>query len=108
MSYRVPAYRVQLVREGSAMGIRRRCETAREAVEVFRSYVGDADREHFVAIYLDNQDRFLGLNVVAIGTINLLHVAAREVFKPPSSATPCGSSCCTPIPPASPRRAPTT
>jgi DNA repair protein RadC len=51
-------------------------------VEVFRDYVGDADREHFLAIYLDALDRLIGLNEVAIGTINLLHVAAREIFKP--------------------------
>jgi DNA repair protein RadC len=82
MTYRIPAYRVQLVRDGSGRAPHRRCQTAAQAVEVFRDYVGDADREHFLAIYLDALDRLIGLNEVAIGTINLLHVTAREIFKP--------------------------
>lgn len=64
---------------------------------VFRDYVGDADREHFLAIYLDALDRLIGLNEVAIGTINLLHVTAREIFKPAilCNSTPSSSSTTT-------------
>jgi hypothetical protein len=43
MTYRIPAYRIQLVRDGSGRARRRRCQTAAQAVEIFRDYVGDAN-----------------------------------------------------------------
>lgn len=81
MPHRIPDYRVQLVRTGSALAPRKRYKSARDAVEIFRARLGEPDREYFAAVYLDNQGAFVGFHVVAIGTVNLLHVTAREVFR---------------------------
>lgn len=47
---------------------------------MFKAHLGDPDREHLLAIYLDWRRHVLGLHVAAIGNRNLLHSEAREVF----------------------------
>jgi DNA repair protein RadC len=79
--HRVPKYKVQLVREGSVPFSKRLCATPREAADLFRAYIGDSDREHLVAIFLDTQNRFLGLHTVSVGTLDYSVVHPREVFK---------------------------
>ena len=39
------------------------------------------DREHFMCVYLDSQNRMLGIETVSIGTLNSSIVHQREVFK---------------------------
>lgn len=79
--YRVPKYRIQLVRDGSVPVSQRSCATPSTAVELLRAYIGDADREHMVAVYLDSKNRFIGLHTIAVGTVDYCIVNAREVFK---------------------------
>jgi DNA repair protein RadC len=79
--HRVPKYKVQLVRDGSVPFTTRICATPRQAADLFRAFVGDSDREHLVAIFLDTQNRFLGLHTVSIGTLDYSVVHPREVFK---------------------------
>lgn len=79
--YRVPNYKIQLVRDGSVQASQRRCASPRLAVELFRNYIGDSDREHVVAMFLDTQNRFIGLHTVSIGTIDYCVVHPREVLK---------------------------
>lgn len=80
MSRSIPVYRLQLNRSAAVPGLPRTCETARDAYEAFKAHLGDPDREHLLAIYLDWRRRVLGLHVAAIGNRNLLHSEAREVF----------------------------
>lgn len=80
MSRAIPVYRLQLNRSAAVSGLPRACETARDAYELFKAHLGDPDREHLLAIYVDWRRRVLGLHVVAIGNRNLLHSEAREVF----------------------------
>ncbi|MDP2735624.1 MAG: DNA repair protein RadC [bacterium] len=91
--YRVPIYKVSLVRDGS---IRAGSETpesvdrksgrsissSRDAAALVREYLRDADREHFVVIMLDTKGRPIGINTVSTGTLNASLVHPREVFKP--------------------------
>lgn len=79
--HRVPKYKVQLVRDGSVPFTTRVCSTPRQAADLFRAFVGDSDREHLVAMFLDTQNRFLGLHTVSIGTLDHSVVHPREVFK---------------------------
>lgn len=81
MAYRVPAYRVELVRTHSVVSDYRYCHGPQQAVDLFTRAVGDPDREHFLAMYLDAQMRFVGVHVVAIGQIAEMQVAPPEVFK---------------------------
>ncbi|MEW5925903.1 MAG: JAB domain-containing protein [Gemmatimonadota bacterium] len=78
---RVPIYKIQLVRDGSVPFPQRICATPSLAVELFRAYVGDPDREHVVAIFLDSQNRFIGLHTIAVGTVDYCVFNPREVFK---------------------------
>lgn len=80
MSRTTPVYRLQLNRSASVSGLPRTCETPRDAYEAFKSLLGDPDREHLLAIFLDSHHRVLGLHVAAIGNRNLLHSEARDVF----------------------------
>lgn len=80
MARNIPVYRLQLQRSGGVAGLPSRCESARDAYEIFRSHLGDPDREHLLAIYLDWHRRVLGVHTVAVGNRNLLHSEAREVF----------------------------
>jgi DNA repair protein RadC len=79
--YRVPIYRVQLVRDGSCKMAGRCCASPAEAAALFRELVGDADREHLVAMFLDVNNCFLGVQTVSIGDLNNTIAHPREVFK---------------------------
>ncbi len=77
---RVPAYKVQLVREASVTMPERL--TSPGAVAKAVDYLGTYDREHFVVILLNTKARIIGVNTVSIGSLNASIVHPREVFKP--------------------------
>jgi DNA repair protein RadC len=79
--YRAPAYKLQLVRDRTIPFHTRICRSPREAADLFRAYIGDSDREHMVAIFLDTQNRFIGLHTISMGTVGYCIVNPREVFK---------------------------
>lgn len=56
------------------------CEPA-AAARFFTKLIGNADREHFIALYLDSQHRPTHAHVVSVGTVNEAMVHPREVFK---------------------------
>ncbi len=78
---RVPIYRVQLVRDGSCKLGGHDCSCPADAADLFRALVGDADREHLVAMFLDTHNRFIGVHTISIGTLEATVVHPREVFK---------------------------
>ncbi len=78
---RIPIYRVQLVRDGSCKLGGHDCSSPADAADLFRALVGDADREHLVAMFLDTQNRFIGVHTISIGTLEVTVVHPREVFK---------------------------
>lgn len=81
--YRIPVYRVALVREGSlAQGERPRLSNPTEAVAILRAYLQYADREHLVALLLNTKNRILGINTVSVGSLTTSTVHPREVYKP--------------------------
>jgi DNA repair protein RadC len=79
--YRVPNFKLQIVRDGSVPADKRLCASARQAAELFRAYLGDSDREHLVALFLDSQNRLIGLHTIAVGTVDYCLFHPREVFK---------------------------
>lgn len=81
MPSRIPKYSLQLVRCGSVSALDRHCSGPRDVADLFRAFVGDPDREHVVAMYLDTQNRFLGVHLVAVGTIDAALVNPGEVYK---------------------------
>lgn len=80
--YRIPRFRVQLVREGTCSAPLRVISSPYEAHALLRELLDDADREHFLVIMLDNRHTVIGINTVSVGTLNASLVHPREVFKP--------------------------
>jgi len=58
-----------------------RVVSAREAALVLAGLIGRADREHFVALYLDAKHRVTHAHIVSRGTAQNALVHPREVFK---------------------------
>jgi DNA repair protein RadC len=79
--YRVPVYRVTLVREAAITAPGPRLRGAEQAAELLRQYLGAVDREYFVVILLDRKHAPIGINTVSIGSLTASVVHPREVFK---------------------------
>ena len=81
-SYR--SVRVSLVRETCEVGwrnppaVRSGADVAALAYQV----IGNPDREHFVAIYLDGRHRVIAVHVAHVGTASSCPVHPREVLLP--------------------------
>ena len=78
--YRIPIYRVQLVRDGSQRAERKKVSQPAVA-EVLWHFLEGADREHFVVVLLDTQNQIIGLHTVTVGTLDASLVHPREIFK---------------------------
>ncbi len=71
--------RVELIREGdSHEGPIIKC--SKDASELMQE-LARKDREYFVCIHLNNRNVVVGIETVAIGTLNACTVSPREVFK---------------------------
>jgi DNA repair protein RadC len=91
--YRVPVYRVALVRETSLPAPAPRLRSAAHAAEFLRQYLGAVDREHFVVILLDRKNAPIGINTVSIGSLTASVVHMRKVFKPAILANAAAILC---------------
>jgi DNA repair protein RadC len=81
-NYHVPAFRVALVREpGVSLADRPAITNSSAAADLFRRYIGDVDREHFVIAMLTVRHRLIGLHTVSIGCLTSSLVHPREVMK---------------------------
>ena len=92
-AYRVPVYRVALVRETALPVPATRLRSAVHAAALLRQYLGAVDREHFVVILLDRKNAPIGLNTVSIGSLTASIVHMREVFKPAILANAAAILC---------------
>ncbi len=79
--YRIPRFRVQLVRESTHATATRTISAPVDAFEILREYLDSQDRETFVVLLLDTRNAVIGLHVASIGTLNASLVHPREVFK---------------------------
>jgi DNA repair protein RadC len=79
--YRVPIYRVELVRESGLWASEREVTTPIIAAEIARAYLAGVDREHFIAMMLDGRNRVIGIHTVSVGTLTGAMVHPRETFK---------------------------
>lgn len=79
--YKVPSYKVQLVREGET-AVNEIVKSPDDMAALFQKYLNGADRENMVAAFLDRKGNLLGINTVSIGGLFSSIVHPREVFKP--------------------------
>ncbi len=80
--YRIPIYRVKLVRDGSQAVERKKVVSPITAANLLHEYLDGADREHFVVLLLDTHHQIIGIHTVTIGTLDASLIHPREVFKP--------------------------
>lgn len=78
---RISIVTLKLVREKSILYAKRRIASPGDAVSLFRDYMGDLDREHFVLMGLNTKNEPVLLETVHIGSLNASIVHPREVFK---------------------------
>ena len=83
LNYRIPLYRVALVRDSSESILKRKpAQNSIMVVELVRAVLGDTDREHFLVVMIDGKNRPIGVNVVSTGSLTASLVHPRETFKP--------------------------
>jgi DNA repair protein RadC len=76
--YKIPVYRLKLVREGRATA---GTVTGPAELALHLKKIAKADREHMVVVFLDTKNQPIGQHTVSIGTLNATLVEPREVFK---------------------------
>ncbi len=81
MRYRVPIYRVELVRESGLWASEKEVTTPIIAAEIAQAYLDGVDREHFVAMMLDGRCRVIGISTISVGTLTGAMVSPRELYK---------------------------
>lgn len=76
-----PAVRILETRLVSVPIAHAQLTAPRDAAVVIDRLIGDADREHFVALYLNARHEITHAHVVSCGTVQSAPVHPREVFK---------------------------
>ena len=81
--YRIPVYKVSLVRERTLSQLQRpQIRTAAHAAEVLGAYLAEADRENLVVMLLNSKNRIIGINTVSVGHLSSSLAHPREILKP--------------------------
>lgn len=78
---RLPRVRVELIRDGSVRVPTRSCAHSGDAARIIREHIGGADREQFVVIALDSNNRAIAIHTATVGTLGHALITPREVFK---------------------------
>src|SRR5699024_12513778 len=78
---RVNIVRLQMVKECSVLYKNRVIRSPEDGYELFKQFLGDVDREHFVVACLDTKNQPTAINVCHIGSLNSSIVHPREMMK---------------------------
>ncbi|MGJ0845007.1 MULTISPECIES: RadC family protein [Clostridium] len=70
-----------MVKESSFLYENRRVNSSVDAIELFKRFLNESDREQFLVCCMDIKNQPTSINVVSIGTLNSSLVHPREVFK---------------------------
>lgn len=68
--------------------------TPHSVLPLLRRYLATVDREHYIVLLLDTQNRVTGINTVGIGTLTSVQISPREIFKPAILGNAYGIICC--------------
>lgn len=55
--------------------------TSRQVIDFLRLKLEHKEREHFVVLYLNNQNQLIKVETLFMGTINAVEIHPREVLK---------------------------
>lgn len=79
--YNVKVVSVKLIKEASVPYMANHIGGPDDAFDFFRGFLEDADREQFMAMYLNTKNRPNAISTISIGTLSTSSVHPREVFK---------------------------
>ena len=77
---RIPRYRVALVREENTPISSRVINGPRDAFDLLRDAMGDADHENLLTLLLDTRNRVIGTHSVSIASLQAGSVPPRDTF----------------------------
>jgi len=78
----IPVYRVELVRERTVTGERRRAiRNSDDVVAILKDELLKSDREKLISVMLNAKNVVIGMEVVSVGSLTASVVTARELFK---------------------------
>lgn len=78
---RIAAYKLMLVRDASVKLTPEQITSPMAVEALVKQYLASLDREHFVVVALNTRLQPVGINTVAVGTLDAAMVTGREVFK---------------------------
>lgn len=78
---RVDIVSIKMVRESSILYSNRKISSPSDAIELFKKFLYESDREQFIVCCMDTKNQPTSINVVSVGTLNSSLVHPREVFK---------------------------
>lgn len=78
---RIDVVKVQMVKKDTLWYLKRSIGEAKDAADIMRELIGNADREHFILICLNSKSEPTHIETVSIGTINFAIIHPREIFK---------------------------
>jgi len=80
---RIPLYQVKLERNGTIVKEQvQKADAPHLAAAIFKKFLGDAPKEHFMLMCLDSRTRAIGVIEVSVGTVSASLVHPRECFQP--------------------------
>lgn len=78
----VPLVRLHAVKERFLpYGVEGNINTPEKVVKMVSRLLKDADREHALAISVDAKSKPVGIEIVAVGSLNVAYIEPRELFK---------------------------
>lgn len=78
---RVNIVSLKMVRESTILYPDRSIRSPKDAAQLLRPLLHDADREHFLVVCLDTKNQVNSITTCHVGTLNASVVHPREVFK---------------------------
>ena len=78
---RVSIVSLKMVRESSVLYPARRISSPEDAAGLLEKFIGDSDREHTVAVYLNIKNEPVAIHTVSVGTLSSSLIHPRELFK---------------------------
>ena len=79
--FRIPKFKLQLVREGSDLYETKQISCSSDAAKIVYGNLKDKDRECIVALLLDVKNKVIGTNLVSMGSLTASVGHPREIFK---------------------------
>ncbi len=80
-TYRIPIFRLKLVKDKVLQLTDVNIDQPPVAARLLGRLIGDSDREHLVALFLDGRKDIVGAQVIATGCLDSCRTTPREVFK---------------------------